>query len=170
MHKHGRSPASREIAVLDSRESVADVILEPPGSPHLFSQPIVHTPSVNRTTNSSDPTPIKYVPTVWRHISSTTSGGSGAARRLCLYRGPPAFARGITCACERSKVNASIRTRIVSVARARSSDGFPSGWFERMSSRKRERASFGFVNDGSSPRAAYASPTVMSLPPECNVC
>jgi hypothetical protein len=59
-------------------------------------------------------------------------------------------------------VHASTITRVVSLARACSCDGFPSGWFERMRSWKRERASSGIVDDASSPSVSYACPIVIS--------
>jgi hypothetical protein len=138
--------------------------------PHMISQPVVHAPNANRTPNAGDATQTRLMRRHSCHIWSThakRSAYSGSAGVGRSSRAPLASAVRLHVIARgnpfrRSTVHASTMTRVDSLACARSLDGFPSGWFERMRSRKRERAPSGVVDNASSPSVAYASRIVTS--------
>ena len=142
-------------------------------TPHMISQPISHAAKASRTPKSGDTTYPKLAPRHSRHNSSIhpkISAMSGSAVVAWRQERPPGAAlRGRVVSrsspCARRNEHASTIARVRSLACACSWDGFPSGWFERTSSRKRKRISSGVVVDGSSPRTEYACRMVTARTP-----
>jgi hypothetical protein len=133
-----------------ARESHFDFLSVTPN----ISQPIAHTPKANRTPNAGEATQARLPRTHSRHASSshaTEAADSDSAAAGRSSRATPTSAarlRAITRVnpFARSRVRASTIARVVSLARTCSSDGFPSGWFQRRRSRNRECAWPGVVD------------------------